>query len=79
MEEIQKCKKCDLPIKEYPGIEEWCGCQVGVDITEEGEPLDECRYHGMYSGYYCPGCEEVDRQIDEWKERNHKSHTGGQL
>lgn len=70
------CKKCNLPIKEGPGITEWCACEVGIDIDENGEPLDSCPDHGTYSGGICYGCEAVDRAIDDWKERKHDNKGG---
>lgn len=62
------CKKCQLPLKESPNVTEWCACEVGVDIDENGEPLYECQDHGIYSGE-CGGCDQVERDIDEAIER----------
>lgn len=70
---IETCKKCNLPVKEGPGILEWCACEIGVDIDENGEPLDTCNEHGIYSGGgSCPGCDEIEHRIDDAIERDHQ-------
>ena len=42
--------------------------------TENGEILNECTDHGEYIDV-CYGCEEVDRQIDDWKERRYSNEA----
>lgn len=69
--EIKKCKKCSLPIEEGHGIESWCACEVGIDITEDGEPLYDCKDHGIYSGGYCAGCDAIEDAINRAIESDH--------
>lgn len=47
---------------------------VNVKYDENGNPLIECPEHGWYrvEDFECPGCAEIERQIDESIERDHK-------
>lgn len=70
------CKKCNLPTEQTEGYESWCACVVGVDITEDGEPLGDCRDHGIYSGGSCGGCDAIEEAIDRAIEKEHESKRG---